>query len=159
MSQRCPSLHHESGYSLIELLIVVAFGAIITAMAIMTFENGRERYQLNGNATKLAGQIERARSLAVKYNQTLTLGFTSQDTVFGLTCNCPEAASELPGMTVSAENILSAHPVLTIRGNGTIQTTSSTITLDDRRGRQVSITINNAGRAVVGNISSSSSSL
>ena len=159
MRNKCHSLQHESGYSLIELLVVVAFGAIITAMAIMTFEKGRERYQLRGNATRLAGQIERARSLAVKYNQTLTLGFTSQDTVFGLTCNCPEAASELPDLKLPADNLLSEHPVLTIKGNGTIQTTSSTITLDDLRGRQVSITISNAGRAVVGNIGASISPL
>ncbi len=146
----------EAGYSLIELTIVVAFGAIVTAMAMMTFEKGRERYQLKTNATRLVWQIERARSLAIRYNQTLTLGFTVQDTVFGLTCDCPDAASELPSMTLPADDVLSAHPTLTLKGNGTIQTTSSTITLDDQRGRQVTITISNAGRTSVGETTASS---
>ena len=152
----CHHSNNEAGYSLVELMIVVAFGAVITAMAMMTFEKGRERYQLRTNANRLISHIERARSLAIRYNQTLTLGFKAQDTLFGLTCNCPDATSELPAITVPAGVLLSAHPSLTIKGNGTIQASSSTITLDDQRGRQVSITINNAGRTSVGDIMASS---
>ncbi|PYP89635.1 MAG: hypothetical protein DMF61_02910 [Blastocatellia bacterium AA13] len=149
----------EAGFSIIELLIVTAFAAIIMTMTVMTFQKGLERYQLRGTAARMAWQIERARSIALKYNQTLTLGFTAQNTQFGLTCACPEAASELSNLSVSNNNSLSAYPTLTIKGNGTIQATAPTITIDDRKGRRISITINNAGRTVVGDITESTGSL
>ena len=67
----------EAGFSLIELTVVVMFAAIIMTFSLIVFGRASGRYQLNHKANALAWQIERARSLAVKYNQTLTVGFTS----------------------------------------------------------------------------------
>ena len=142
----------EEGFSVLELAIVVMIAGIITATSVVMFSKGKERYQLSQKAQAITWQIERARSLAVKYNQTLTLGFTNQNSVFGLTCACAEPQSELQPFKVPADVTLSTYPTITIKGNGTISASSGTIAVADARGRQVPITISNSGRTSVGDI-------
>jgi Type II transport protein GspH len=144
----------ESGRTLLEITVVVMVAGVITATSVMMFGNGKARYDLRSKAQNLSWQIERARSLAVKYNQTLTLGFSSYNSVFGITSTgCPEAVSELPSMQIPSTVALSAYPSITIKGNGTIQATNQTIVVSDGQGRQVQITIANSGRTAVGDVS------
>lgn len=148
------SRNGESGRTVLELAVVVMVAGIITATSVVMFGNGKARYDLRRKAQNLSWQIERARSLAVKYNQTLTLGFSSQNSVFGITSTgCPQAVSELPSLQVPANVALSAYPSITIKGNGTIQATNQTIVVSDGQGRQVPITIANSGRTSVGDVS------
>jgi prepilin-type N-terminal cleavage/methylation domain-containing protein len=147
----------EAGFSMLELAVVVLIAGVITAASVVMFANGKARYQLSQKAQKITWQIERARSLAVKYNQTLTLGFTSQNSVFGITCtSCPGPKSELPPFQLPTDITLSSYPAITIRGNGTITASDGTIVLSDYRGRQVPITIANSGRTTVGDVSEAS---
>jgi Tfp pilus assembly protein FimT len=142
-----------AGFGILEISIVVMIAGIITAASVIMFGKGKARYQLSRKAQSITWQIDRARSLAVKYNQTLTLGFTSQNSAFGLTCTgCTEAKSELPTVNVPSDITLSAHPTITIKGNGTISATSGTIVVSDGQGRQVPITISNSGRTTVGDL-------
>ena len=144
----------EAGFSIIELAIIVAIVAIIASMSLLIFGKARAHYTLVSNARKVVGQIERARSIAIKYNQTLTLGFTSENTTFGLTCaNCSEPRNELPSLVMPTGITLSAYPTISIKGNGTIQSTNGTIVLNDGQGRQVPITISNSGRTSIGEVS------
>jgi type II secretory pathway pseudopilin PulG len=144
----------EVGFSILELVVVVMIAGTITAASVVMFATGKARYQLSHKAQSISWQIERARSLAVKYNQTLTLGFTSQNSVFGITCtSCAEPKSELPPFRIPADITLSAYPTITIKGNGTITVANGTIVVSDVRGRQVPITIANSGRTTVGEVS------
>jgi len=144
----------EAGISVLEVAVVVMVAGIITTASVVMFANGRARYQLSQKAQSITWQIERARSLAVKYNQTLTLGFTSQNSVFGITCTaCAGPKSELPPCRIPTDITLSAYPTITIRGNGTITVSNGTILVSDARGRQVPITIANSGRTSVGDVS------
>lgn len=141
----------ERGYSILEVAVIVMVGGIITAASVVMFSNGKARYELTQKADNLSWKIERTRSLAVKYNQTLTLGF-AQDGSFGLTCTgCDAAKSELGSMTFPNTITLSSRPTLTITGNGTISG-SSGITLSDSNGRQVTVSVANAGRVSVGSV-------
>lgn len=147
----------EAGFTMVELAVVVLIAGIVTAASVIMFAKGKARYQLSQKAQNLTWQIERARSLAVKYNQTLTLGFTSQNSVFGLTCtSCTGPKSELPPFSLPTDITLSAFPTITIKGNGTIAVSDGTIVLSDAQGRQVPITIANSGRTTVGDISEAS---
>jgi type II secretory pathway pseudopilin PulG len=146
-----------AGFSILELVVVVVIAGVMTAASVVMFAKGRARYQLSHKAQAISWQIERARSLAVKYNQTLTLGFSSQNSVFGITCtNCPQPKSELPTFRMPADITLSAYPTMTIKGNGTITVSDGTIVVSDGRGRQVPITVSNSGRTTVGDISEES---
>jgi hypothetical protein len=143
----------ESGFSVIELAIVVMITLIITSFSVLQFSKARSHYSLSQNAQNIAWQIERARSLAVKYNQTLTLGFTTSNTVLTLTCtDCETAKSELPAFTLPTGVRLSAYPTLTIKGNGTISSTNGTLVVSDAQGRQVTLTVANSGRTTVGDL-------
>ena len=144
----------ERGFSVIELAVVIMITGVITASSVVMFVKGKARYQLSQKAENISWQIERARSLAVKYNKTLTLGFTSQNSVFGITCTgCDVPKSELPPVVIPAGITLSAHPTITIKGNGTVGVSDGTIVISDGRGRQVPVTIANSGRTTVGNVS------
>src|SRR5438552_4003659 len=147
----------EAGFSVLELAVVVLIAGIITAASVVMFTKGKARYQLSQKAHNITWQIERARSLAVKYNQTLTLGFTSQNSFFGITCtSCSGPKSELAPFKLPADITLSAYPTITIKGNGTITASSGTIVLSDPQGRQVPVTIANSGRTTVGDVSETS---
>ena len=144
----------EAGFSLLELVGVVLIAGVITAASVVMFGRGKARYQLSQKAQSLSWQIERARSLAVKYNQTLTVGFSLSNSVFGITCtDCAGPKSELPSFRMPANITLSAYPTMTIKGNGTITASDGTIVLSDGQGRQVPITIANSGRTTVGYVS------
>lgn len=85
----CKSIHRgtgDAGFSIIDVGIIVAVAAVLTATSVLVFGRAKARYQIKGRAEPIAFQIERARSQAIKLSQTLTLGFSSQNTVFGLTC-------------------------------------------------------------------------
>lgn len=154
---RSNSANSETGFSVVELALVVTIVGVITAASVVMFANGKARYQLSQKAQTISAQIERARSLAVKYNQTLTLGFTDQNSVFGITStNCPEAKNELSLLSIPTNIRLSAYPTITIKGNGTITVSNGTIMVSDGRGRQVPITIANSGRTTVGDITEES---
>ena len=144
----------NAGYSVLELAAVVAIAGVLTAASVVMFARGKERYELSHKAQTISRQIERARSLAVKYNQTVTLGFSSENSVFGITCtSCSEPKSELPPIRLPSDITLSAYPSISIKGNGTISASTGTIVVRDTRGRQVPITIANSGRTTVGDIS------
>lgn len=148
----------ETGFSLIELTVVTMIMVILVAMSVLYFGKARMRYRLSQQAERIVGQIERARSLAIRHNQTLTLGFTSENTTLGLTCSeCVVEKSELPAYRLPNEIKLSAYPTITIKGNGTISTTDSAIVASDGQGRRVTISISNSGRTKVGDIAENSS--
>jgi prepilin-type N-terminal cleavage/methylation domain-containing protein len=143
----------EAGFTLIELAAVVLIVTIMMTLSMIFFGRASAHYKLNQKAQDFASQIERARSLAIKYNQTLTVGFTSQNKVMGLTCtDCVDAKSELPPYTIPSDLSLSAYPTLTIKGNGTISATNASVTINDNKGRQVTVNVSNSGRIIVGEI-------
>jgi type II secretory pathway pseudopilin PulG len=149
--------HTESGFSLIELTVVMMVVIVVVGMSVLQFGKARMRYRLTQQAESIVGQIERARSLAIKHNQTLTLGFSSENTLLELTCSdCLVVKSELPAYRLPGGVKLSAYPTITIKGNGTIATTDSAIVASDAQGRQVTISISNSGRTKVSAISDQS---
>lgn len=136
---------------MLEIGVVVMVAGIITATSVVMFGRGKARYELSARAQKLSWQIEHARSLAIKYNQTLTLGF-GQDGSFGLTCaDCPAAKSELSSIVIPNSIALSSRPTLTLKGDGTISG-GSMIRLSDTSNRQVTVSIANSGRVSVGSV-------
>ena len=146
----------EGGYGILEVVVVVSLAVVITTMALLGFSKARSRYELTQRAQNVTSQIERARSIAIKLNKTLTLGFSSDRKTFGITSvDCPEAKDELASITLPSDLQLSAFPTITIRGNGTVavQGSSGTLTLSDANGRSLELTLNNSGRVVVGAVS------
>ena len=63
----------ESGFTLAELIMVVAIFGILTAIAIPTFISMMPKYRLNGAARQIMGDLMAARMEAVKENTTVTV--------------------------------------------------------------------------------------
>jgi prepilin-type N-terminal cleavage/methylation domain-containing protein len=145
--------NREAGFSVIELSVVLLIAGIMMTLSMIAFGRASAHYKLSQKAYNFAAQIDRVRSLAIKYNQTLTLGFTTQNKVMEMTCaDCAEAKSELPPYKIPSDLSLSAYPTFTVRGNGTISTTTASITINDNKGRQVIVNVSNSGRVIVGDI-------
>ena len=73
MSRPSANLRSQSGFTLPELLIVVAIGMIIATMTIPLLSTAMKQYRLRSSAVDLDGQLQRARTRAVKDNRTYTL--------------------------------------------------------------------------------------
>lgn len=75
------------GFSLIELTMVVAIGAILSAIAVPKFSNATTRYKLDAASRRLAADIQGAQqeAIATSSSRTVTLGATSKNyTISGL---------------------------------------------------------------------------
>ena len=71
--RRSANLRSQSGFTLLELLIVVAIGMIAAAMTMPLFNTAVNQYRLRTSAVDLDGLLQRARSRAVKDNRSYAL--------------------------------------------------------------------------------------
>lgn len=67
----------QFGFSLVELMIVIAIFAVLAAIAIPNIIRYRENTQLRSSATELLGTFRKAQFHAVKNNQNTTLDIVS----------------------------------------------------------------------------------
>jgi prepilin-type N-terminal cleavage/methylation domain-containing protein len=67
--------HPEAGFSLTELLVVVAVLAVVTGVAIPSFATWRERMRLNQSAREVEREIQSARNKAVLNNRPMRVRF------------------------------------------------------------------------------------
>jgi prepilin-type N-terminal cleavage/methylation domain-containing protein len=102
LSRRSAKLRSRSGFSLPELLIVVAIGMIAAVMTMPLFSTAVNEYRLRTSAVDLDGLLQRARTRAVRDNRTYTLqtaqlvqgGFTYTQVYLDLNGNATLDAGE-----------------------------------------------------------------
>jgi type IV fimbrial biogenesis protein FimT len=73
--QKLFTKHNESGFSLIELMIVVALIAITAALALPNLIGQRADAKLRGAVNNLKGDLNKARSLAIRDNANVVILF------------------------------------------------------------------------------------
>ena len=103
-----------SGFSLIELLIVVAFILIIAAMAIPSYLHSREE----ANESAAVGDLRTLNSAQVTYNSAYaTVGFATTLTALGGTsCSPPSSSSACLIDTALAGGLKSGYSFMMIPG-------------------------------------------
>lgn len=69
----------DGGYSFVEILIVVSLLGILSMVAGPTWVSSRQRATVRGAAEQLLGDLERARSEALKRSRPVTLRVTGSD--------------------------------------------------------------------------------
>src|SRR6266436_1418881 len=63
----------ERGFSLIQLLIVVAIVSVVTSVAVLGITSARKSFRLSNSARQFAGYVERARADAVRRHSTASM--------------------------------------------------------------------------------------
>ena len=66
-------ISRRAGFSLIELLVVVAASLVAMAMAVPVFQNARRGYQLRAAVVDLAGLLQRSRMFCIRNNRLVPI--------------------------------------------------------------------------------------
>ncbi|GHG41249.1 pili assembly chaperone [Deinococcus indicus] len=94
----------EQGFTLLELLVVMALIGIVAAMAGQSFLGAVRTNQLRDASAQLSADFEQVRSSTFRYNRNATLRITGADT-YELTTNGVKTTRNLPnGVTVTPIN-------------------------------------------------------
>lgn len=72
-----PEAHTAAGYTLVELMVVVALLALLLALGLPSWQNFMLRRQLDGLSARLQADLHLLRSSTVARNQPLRLSFFS----------------------------------------------------------------------------------
>ena len=67
----------QSGFTLIELIVIIAIVGVFAAIAVPNFLSYMPKYRLNGAARQVMGDLMAARMKAVKENTTVTVAWVS----------------------------------------------------------------------------------
>ena len=148
----------QSGFTLIEMMIVIAVFAIVASIAIPNFMSLLPGIRLNGAARQVMGDLMAARMKAVKLNQRTKVFFDTNGYQYKI-CNDADSNATVDDgegdvvdrsiqanyQDVSFDLGRTADPVFSPRGTAT----NRTITLENTSGSEKSITISIAGRVKI----------
>ena len=150
----------ESGFTLIEMMVVVAVFAIIAAIAIPAFMRLLPGMRLNGAARQVMGDLMSARMKAVKLNQNTKVFF--DNTYQYRICNDADGnntvddgegdnqsrtiEADYPGVTINKGGY--SDPVFQPRGTASI----IVFTLTNSEGSQKKVKVHLTGRIMIENV-------
>jgi len=72
VARNTAGVRDEAGFSLQEVLVVVALGLIITAVGLPAMANAIANMKLRASMTSVSGLLQNARAIAVQQNKTNT---------------------------------------------------------------------------------------
>jgi prepilin-type N-terminal cleavage/methylation domain-containing protein len=96
----------NAGFTLVEMMVALAIGGIMTAMAVPNFSEMREGYRLRATTLDVFAALQRARSEAVKRNNNYQFSLVSNAT-YRLHDDADNDGVIDAGETVTLKNITS----------------------------------------------------
>ena len=150
--QRC---NKESGFTLIELIIIIAILAIFAGIAVPNFLSYMPKHRLNGAARQVMGDLMAARMKAVSQNNEFKIFFLANGHEYMILDDDDNDGTADGGEWTETKDIQNGYQDVTIGSNndpifsprGTA-TNLPTITLTNPSGSKI-ITISIAGRVKI----------
>ena len=144
-------MRHESGSTLLQLVIVIAVISIVSAFALVSMNSARSTLRLQGSVRQLAGYLEKARLDAVRRHANSTVVFTSTSS-YDVTMDF-DGSGIVSTRTLPFENgvtiISTPLPSLTFNWRGRISACTLTFAVQNSRGEQSWVDVSDAGDVTV----------
>lgn len=162
----------QTGVTLVELMVTIAVAAILLALAVPSFVDFAQRYELRGVADNLMSSIGAAREEAIKRDSLVKVNFVAVGSGFCMgadtvatpaaaACDCssatcavgyPSAAGDLRRVTLEGTPAFGSDTAFVIDPKtGTLAdiTDAGSIQLTVPRGYGVAVKVNALGRALL----------
>jgi prepilin-type N-terminal cleavage/methylation domain-containing protein len=143
-----------TGFTLLELLIVIAIGLILAAFAIPMTINATRSYQLNAAVSSASGAIQSTRYLAIMrgcpYTITLIPATNSYQVASSSTCTTAYSPGAIP-ITGAGGISISRSATFTFAPGGTVSEASNNMTfsITNEWGGSHTITVSGVGNVTV----------
>jgi type IV fimbrial biogenesis protein FimT len=151
----------NAGFTLIEMMVAIVIGSIMTMMALPNFNRMREIYRLRGATQEVYVSLQRARMAAIKENNGYRVYLTGGTTIVlhddlnndgiedvGEPKIQKNVAADALGISMTG---MSAASAVTFRQNGTATISGgiSTITVTNASGYSKQLIVSPAGRITI----------
>ena len=148
----------ERGFTIVELLIVVLVGTLLTAISVPLYHTAMMNVQMNSMVSAITGAVSQTRYAAIMNAQVYTLAITAPANTYvvsNVTASTSNAAIPLPSTAIAINSGTSATYTFTLCPNGAVYGAGGTcptspVTVPpsisvSNNGSQINITVSGVG--------------
>jgi len=153
-------MSRNKGFTLIELMIVMAIFGVLAGIMTPSFLAWRDRSRVKGDASELRAVFESAKLRAIKHNTNVVVTFpdtTSYQAFVDTNDNGARDAGEdiianrtlTPGVTITEDTFIGQDMAFNSRGMANGPNSTGTITMTSSGGERYSVVVSSFGRVKI----------